>query len=52
MDAGDREGEGELEAVGEGKGELEAVGGGCMDGGGPESWILYSSGKETADGGY
>ncbi len=52
MDAGDREGEGELETVGGGEGELEAVGGGCMDGGGPDSWILYSSGKETSDGGY
>lgn len=31
MDAGDREEEGELE----------------IDGGGPDVWILYSSGKET-----
>ncbi len=42
MDAGDRGGVGELEAVGEG----------CIDGGGPDVWILYSSGKETAGGGY
>ncbi len=42
MDAGDREGEGELEAV------VEV----CIDGGGPDVWILYSSGKETAGGGY
>ena len=52
MDAGDREVEGELEAVEGGEGEREVVGGGCIDGGGPDSWILYSSGKGTADGGY